>query len=75
MAITICKFPIRRSIRWENAAAMWIYSARLAARMGFDDECFSESVDEMIDRRAGFERIPGCRASLASGWSAKATFA
>ena len=28
---------------------MWKCFARLAERMGFDDDCFRESVDEMID--------------------------
>ena len=41
----------------------------LAVRMGFEEDCFRESVDEMIDAGSGFEGSVAARESIGSGWS------
>ena len=46
----------------------------LAERMGFDEDCFRESVDEMIDVALEHVRVPGSRGLIANGWKGKGTF-
>ena len=45
----ICRFRIRRSRRWASAVRTWKCFARWPQRMGFEEDCFRETVDEMID--------------------------
>ena len=45
----------------------------LAERMGFDDDCFRESVDQMIDAALDFRQSLAAGESTASGWNGKGT--
>ena len=49
-ATTTCRCRTRQLSRWANAARTWKCFAALAHAMGFDDPCFRDSVDEMIDQ-------------------------
>jgi len=46
----------------------------LAGRMGFDDECFRETVDSMIDR-AWIPPTRCCKALRVRGWKKSLSFA